>query len=310
MKNNDIATLNQNATALELQPKPETSILNNNPPKSSRLQNFRLQLGKMEIPKVSHHEQDSYVKLAKDGSIFVGSFDAFQKNQEQEGTYICILPINKKIAKWENCYNSKNQAETIETEHFTKVDGKYIFSNHIPDSGYDCENFAQKEQPSVQKFIDFVKNTLLKIDLTNNIYINCQAGISRSVLFASCLSCFVDGVKNKKQITEQDLLNSIKDVKQERYTGGAYNGKKILESFAGEVKSTNSLKVGEDLDNSRLTKNFAGGVKQVIESNRLIKVAENNKFNFTTNLVKVINEELKNQLGDKIEKSTNNGLTI
>lgn len=177
------------------------------------------------MPKEAQAIKDSYVEVAT--GMFIGSQDAFTSRINGGGFLKGATVINLSEDNTnEESYVICPQQEILDS----------LFTDKIP----------PKKTESGQDFVTFFKKCLAQIDKTKPIYINCSAGMSRSVLLAGLLY----ETLNKSEITRESLHETLKNFQDKRYSQGAHKGKRITD-FCSTEKNPNP-KIGSLTGNAIL----------------------------------------------------------
>ena len=165
------------------------------------------------LPEEVQDIKDSYVEVVK--GMFIGSQFAFTSRINGGGfpEGATVINLSEK---------NKTEAQNVIFPKQEILDS--LFTDKIP----------PKKTESGQDFVTFFKKCLAQIDKTKPIYINCSAGMSRSVLLAGLLY----ETLNKSEITRESLHETLKNFQDKRYGQGAYMGERITD-FCSTEKNPN-----------------------------------------------------------------------
>jgi hypothetical protein len=168
---------------------------------------------------------------------------------------------------------------------------------------FDTKTYKYIQNKNMENFIEFSNKILKEVDFNKPTYVACQAGMSRSLLLASCLQLINN---NTCEINEDTFKSKIQQNQDIRYTEGFFEGQQISKQFSGEV--SNDLKT-EDSTKHKLS--FMANNKTELEKSRLISIAKNGtiaynlendlEFSFQNKLIESINTAINKKHNKDIE---------
>jgi hypothetical protein len=192
---------------MQTQPNPHTQ---QNPQKQQNGRPTRpnLKLSLSAISVKQNNIQDGYVQVYPD--IFVGSEVARNNIQHSDNKYYIDL---SGVPSTPNP-NLNLNIHTPTSPIFDKV--VHVFNNNIIEENYNL-------------FKIFIEELKLSSLLKKNppVYINCQAGISRSVTLATILAACIESEQKGRNLTTEELMNLAKSIIEKRYSKGIIDGETI-----------------------------------------------------------------------------------